>query len=443
MATSSSSRHVDLGRMIRLDQVEDILNNMMDRLNAQDQTIQALQRLCGGLLSKQRANDAFESLQSSIVDLNIKLEEVKQASTADLGGGRTMSSGEMSALHNMKIQELERAVALCANEADTQREMELQKEQFATKMDKLNNSVTPLELGKTLHQAQNDIAERMKLMEGTMSLKIDRSEMANLQTLATSLEEYDYFRTDTQAKLVEQRDINRKNDIVFEDIERTLQQAEKERKELRGGISRGATQESLDLLTQDVRGIEEVTSDHASKGALQALETVVHEEKGRADGFGKQIGGLLKASDEAHALLATKASIDDMNGRVLRSHFEAVITALGNDVDTKAARDSLHSVDGRVVTVEERIEAESARLSVAMRFVDWFTSRGESYEHNLRLVDKHLRGLTKAADPAERAPFSGQIRFTPNTGDTEGDENAGNRGSTPQSANLGSSFSHV
>ena len=128
---------------------------------------------------------------------------------------------------------------------------------------------------------------------------------------------------------------------------------------------------------------------------------------------------------------------------MLRSHFEAVVTALGNDVDTKAARDSLHSVDGRVVTVEERIEAESARLSVAMRFVDWFTSRGESYEHNLRLVDKHLRGLTKAADPAERAPFSGQIRFTPNTGDTEGDENAGNRGSTPQSANLGSSFSHV
>ena len=89
---TSSSRHVDLGRMIRLDQVEDIMNNMMDRLNAQDQTIQALQRVCGGLLSKQRANDAFESLQSSIMDLNIKLEEVKQMATADLGGGRTMAS---------------------------------------------------------------------------------------------------------------------------------------------------------------------------------------------------------------------------------------------------------------------------------------------------------------------------------------------------------------
>ena len=130
MTTSSSSRHVDLGRMIRLDQVEEIMNNMMDRLNVQDQTIQALQRLCGGLLSKQRANDAFESIQASIVDLNIKLEEVKKTATADLGGGRTMASGEMSALHNLKIQELERAVALCANAAEVQRQMEQQKEQI-------------------------------------------------------------------------------------------------------------------------------------------------------------------------------------------------------------------------------------------------------------------------------------------------------------------------
>ena len=235
----------------------------------------------------------------------------------------------MTALHNLKIQELERAVALCANAADTQRQMELQKEQFATDMDKLHGSVTPLELGKTLHQAQNDIAERMKLIEGTMSLKIDRSEMANLQTLATSLEEYDYFRTETQAKLVEQRDMNRKNDIMFGDIEKVLKQAEKERAELREHVAQRATQAALDRLTKDVLDIEEVTCDHASKAALQDLEKLVHEEKGRADFYSVQIEGLQKASDEAHTELATKASKEDMNKRVLRSHFEAVVNGPG------------------------------------------------------------------------------------------------------------------
>ena len=165
----------------------------------------------------------------------------------------------------------------------------------------------------------------------------------------------------------------------------------------------------------------------------------MHEEKDRSDSYGVQIEGLQKASDDAHTQLATKASVADMSKRVLRSHFEAVVTALGNDVDTKAATKSLDGVDERVVTLEERIEAEAARLSVAMRFVDWFTSRGESYEHNLRLVDKHLRGLTKAADPAERAPYSGQLRFASNFGSAGGNENAGNR-EVPESGNVGSSF---
>ena len=260
-----------------------------------------------------------------------------------------------------------------------------------------------------------------------MSLKIDRSEMANLQTLAASLEEYDHFRTETETNLVAQRDKNGKNDAIFDNIEKVLKQAEKERVELRENIAQRATQEALDRLTKDVLDIEEVTSDHASKAALQALEELVHEEKDRSDSYGVQIEGLQKASDDAHTQLATKASVADMSKRVLRSHFEAVVTALGNDVDTKAATKSLDGVDERVVTLEERIEAEAARLSVAMRFVDWFTSRGESYEHNLRLVDKHLRGLTKAADPAERAPYSGQLRFASNFGSAGGNENAGNR----------------
>jgi hypothetical protein len=33
------------------------------------------------------------------------------------------------------------------------------------------------------------------------------------------------------------------------------------------------------------------------------------------------------------------------------------------------------------------------RLAVALRFVDWFASRGENYEHNMKIIDKHLKGL--------------------------------------------------
>ena len=62
-------------------------------------------------------------------------------------------------------------------------------------------------------------------------------------------------------------------------------------------------------------------------------------------------------------------------------------------------------------TLEETLSAESVRLTVAIRFVEWFTSRGVQYEHNLQVIDRHLGNLTKSAHPGNRNPFEGQIRF--------------------------------
>ncbi len=33
------------------------------------------------------------------------------------------------------------------------------------------------------------------------------------------------------------------------------------------------------------------------------------------------------------------------------------------------------------------------QASVAVKFVEWFTSRGENYEHNIKIIDRHLRDL--------------------------------------------------
>ena len=35
-------------------------------------------------------------------------------------------------------------------------------------------------------------------------------------------------------------------------------------------------------------------------------------------------------------------------------------------------------------------------LSVVTRFVQWFTDRGASYEHNLNIIDGHLKHLIKS-----------------------------------------------
>lgn len=109
--------------------------------------------------------------------------------------------------------------------------------------------------------------------------------------------------------------------------------------------------------------------------------------------------------------LPTKATINDMNKRVLRQHFDEVIETLGTSLDTKSSSLSLQEAEARIKELEEKLDIETNRVAIAMRFIEWFTTRGENYEHNLKLIDKHLGNLTTASVPS-REPFLGQVRYT-------------------------------
>jgi hypothetical protein len=50
------------------------------------------------------------------------------------------------------------------------------------------------------------------------------------------------------------------------------------------------------------------------------------------------------------------------------------------------------------------------------RFVDWFSSRGEAYEHNLNVVEKQIETLAVNSMPSRRQPYDGTLRFNTDTG---------------------------
>ena len=62
--------------------------------------------------------------------------------------------------------------------------------------------------------------------------------------------------------------------------------------------------------------------------------------------------------------------------------------------------------------VEEDLKSQNEKLGIITRFVEWFTSRGENYEHNLKIIDKHLGNLAANSSTLDgKSPFIGQIRF--------------------------------
>jgi hypothetical protein len=84
------------------------------------------------------------------------------------------------------------------------------------------------------------------------------------------------------------------------------------------------------------------------------------------------------------------------------------MTTFGESLDSKC--DAI-KVDQLNTTLTQYINQQSEdreKLAVAIHFVEWFASRGELYEQNMRIIDRHLGKLSEASHPQNRPSESGQ-----------------------------------
>lgn len=59
-----------------------------------------------------------------------------------------------------------------------------------------------------------------------------------------------------------------------------------------------------------------------------------------------------------------------------------------------------------------KVTEESSKISLALRFVNWYTSHGQAYERNLEVVDKHLENLAVHSSLGkDRLPYEGNVKY--------------------------------
>mmetsp|Transcript_12167 Transcript_12167/g.43016 ORF Transcript_12167/g.43016 Transcript_12167/m.43016 type:complete len:82 (+) Transcript_12167:1109-1354(+) len=69
----------------------------------------------------------------------------------------------------------------------------------------------------------------------------------------------------------------------------------------------------------------------------------------------------------------------------------------------------------RALALEDAETEHRNKLDLALRFIDWFSTRGEAYEHNLHAMDRRLGGMVLADRdkmPPAREPYKANLNFT-------------------------------
>jgi RNA polymerase-interacting CarD/CdnL/TRCF family regulator len=410
---SSTPSRVNLRSMINLDSIENLLSSLMTRIDEQDVTIERLQSACARFLqSTQVAEENFSNVTANLKKMSLRLDSVQSSSITTVGG-KEMTAGELSFLNNMHIQQLNETLMECARRREVDVRFQEVSENNAKDFKELRTWSAPIEMVNRLSVAQHDMGSRISGLEGIVACKLDRSELGHVEALAARLLTYDDFKEETRGQL---RDVSLQLSSLETDLSvctKDVTTLDQQCRNIREQIHGLALKTDVHTLAKEIESQAAAIEKRCTIEYAEKLNKWLAESSSRI-GATEELCTLLDAKiSSAAGQLATKASLTDVRACVLRSHYDDAVSVLGSEIDTKAPAIALREAEERIISLEKQLEAESLKLAVAMRFVDWFTSRGENYEHNLKVIDKHLHNLVSSSSPSERSPYVGQVRVTP------------------------------
>lgn len=87
------------------------------------------------------------------------------------------------------------------------------------------------------------------------------------------------------------------------------------------------------------------------------------------------------------------------------------IAHVTSELSARASSDELQALVGVVESLSSQCTSLEKHVRLSSRFMDWFASRGEAYEHNLDVVDAQLGRIAAHSHPETRDPFAGQVRY--------------------------------
>jgi len=333
--------------LVSLERAEHILQWVIDTVNDQGLQISSLYLLLQTLVGTE-TNPLPRSLlnvEGNFSRLNQRLDHVEKAIHVP-GVAPSVSIGEVVSTNGVELNHALDALHKKANQADVEARQHKLEEEVA----EVYAWAGARELVERLEESNRATRTQVQAMEAALGCKLDKAEMAGMEATLNRLKVFN-----SRMEGLEQRQAQ---DVAGV---RTEVQLLQER--------RVAAEQQLEV----------------TRKALGALE-----EKHGA--WKRETLELLK---EVDGELAQTASLAQLEGKLDARVWEREWRLACERLDSKVDLPEMAAMAGRVEGVEDdvvRLGRESDQYS---RFVAWFYSRGEAYEHNLKTLDRTIGRLAK------------------------------------------------
>ncbi|KAG5181948.1 hypothetical protein JKP88DRAFT_320173 [Tribonema minus] len=270
--------------------------------------------------------------------------------------------------------------------------------------------------GEDLWASCRSLQQTLAAQQAALATKLERSEVQHVQHLVGRVAAVAGFMDDSKARVTAlegavQR-AHEQHRLLADSADATKQRVEA----LHNSLSTRASDHSVAQLERQLENLRDAVAAHERRcGELHASAAATRatlEARLREAGDAAQRERLASENrreamaDEVDAKLATKADVAICDG---------MWSELRAEIDCKAWGHEHRGLAERVDGLSSDQAATAKQAALAVRFVNWFSTRGEAYDHNLNAVEKQLHGMATSALSSinQRQPYSGTLRFTP------------------------------
>jgi hypothetical protein len=360
-----------------------IFAHLLETVSQHSQQLQKQSALLEQLVSGDEFGSVCEKLGDRLQSIELRLSSLEAATKVEGGG----TIGHRVALNE---QGLRSALTSLGSKADANALADVSRtfdDVLESQMRAMKRWGADRSTMERLGEAQVGLTEGLRALQMMLATKLDRSEVDHLQSLLQ--------------KCGSIADVIDNSELRLVTLERELRGSSAEQQRLAQDISKieealleKASTFNLTHLRGEIMASQEHRSDEAQAN-LQKLSKSLHLL--RADNASRFIG--------LEGRIAECASKDEMNSKADSKACDEMWAELREELDKKAWSS----------LVEDLTRAQSStakEASLAVRFIEWYSQRGEALEHNLHAVEKKIEGLAIDSLPGRRTPYDGRVRFT-------------------------------
>jgi len=265
------------------------------------------------------------------------------------------------------------------------------------------------------HQTQKHLIDQVHTIKHMLTQKLDRTELDSVKGVTAKLDRFNIFHDDVLESLKILKDDAEKAKEERYEMLACIKDLKKENERLKQCLRLCAREEDLTAIANTTNDIDTRLNEKGLKRDLREVQESMRRTEFR-----------LKIQENLSSTYLTNkdSMLNVMNG-TLNETADKIIKSKADKTELADSQKTLEALvkkltDGnlsKLVQLGEDLETLRSedlfnlerKADLSLRFIDWFSERGQNHEINMNIVDKALNNLSKEAANQVRSPFKRNI----------------------------------